>query len=45
MEQAIIVRIRDLVHHFGVHHPSVKGTQIGSDLDSLGCAIPQEPNP
>lgn len=33
-------RVRDLIHHFGVHHPAVQGTQAGMDLAILGNHIP-----
>lgn len=40
IDEQALWRIRDLVHHFGVHHPTVMGTQAGSDIALIGVAIP-----
>lgn len=32
--------IRDLLTHYGEHHPSVSGTALGRDIAFLGAAIP-----
>ena len=40
IDETTLWHIRDLIHHFGIHHPTVKGTPVGCDLASIGNCIP-----